>query len=675
MLLWRRLAWFFLLIAGPVAHAEERPDPNTLLTGALLAEGSPWDSPGTFKLDDIDKSLTLDLQREWTIRGLLLQADGDDIYFVEGCDDGVSWKALWRVPRFSGVPGLRTRTTVLAQAVRVRYVRIRPTLGDGAFAVSRFRIYESLPSPWPPALDESRSQLPLFPGLSADLLIQLRHGIAGLALAVLAWTAASRKDPIPRRGQRGVLGLVTLLSVLSFWNFLNFHHYSGLVHLQDAYHYFVGAKYFPEIGYTGLYECSAVAEVDDGRVEQVRERQLRDLATNLVIPARAIAVHGERCRAAFSAERWEAFRRDVRFFRDAMGDDAWLKSQLDHGFNATPVWILAGGRLANLAVASRASLVILSLIDILLLFVAWGLMRWAFGFEPACVATIFFCVNAFSRFAWTGGALLRYDWLLWAVAGVCFLRKERGLAAGAALGYSTALRIFPAFLLLGLAAGPLGRAVWHRSLTPLVRYRAIAIGLLLALVILIPLSVTATGHPRAWTEFADNTRRFLTTDAENLVGLPVLAAYQPSLRQEMTFDPLETDPLSEWSRSQAAARTRSVPLVVGLGLAYLAFLMWASFRQQDWVNAILGMGLVAILLRAANYYYSWLLLFGLLSEVSPGAGVGLAGLAWASDLAASAWPRYDERAVALSALAVVFVVAVMIRFAVRPHARPSDGGP
>ncbi len=477
---------------------------------------------------------------------------------------------------------------------------------------------------------------------------------------------------------RVLLGVATVLAALSFWNFLNFHYYGGAVHLWDAYHYYVGAKYFPEIGYSGLYECSALAEADDGGASALHERQMRDLSTNQLVPAESALARPERCRSAFSPGRWESFRSDVRFFRNAMGEADWSRSQTDHGFNATPVWILAGIALAGPTHASRGLLTILATLDMLLLAAAWLLIRWAFGFEPACVAALFFGLNAFARFAWTGGAFLRYDWLFWAIAGVCLLRRRRDASAGFALGYSAALRVFPAFLIAGLALGPLLAALRTRRLLPeVLRCRRFAAGLVLASVVLGVLSVTATGRPRAWSEFRENTRRFLTTEAENFMGLPVLAAFRPSLRQEMLVDYTQPDPLSAWTRTQNAVQSRMAPAVAGVALLYVLLLVKGSRGLPRWSLAVLGMGFAAIALRMANYYYSWLTLYALLWDLSPATGAALTGLAWASDLAAQAWPaHYDERAAAFSALAVAFVLGTAIRFAVRPPRQqkgPTEG--
>jgi hypothetical protein len=649
----------------PVA-ADDSPDAATMLTAPLLPEGTAWNDPRAYVIDGFGHPLLFDLRASRRIRAILLQADGNDVYFVETSGDLQSWRTIWRTPRYGGLPGLRTRSTLLPAAVEARFIRIRPTAGDGAFSVARLRIYDRLPSPWPPSLDDSGSRLPMFPFLSPEIVEQLRHAIGGLALMLLTWRVA-RGSLSGRvlRVWRSLLGAAALLAALSFSNFLNFHYYLGAVHLWDAYHYYVGAKYFPEIGYTGLYECSALAEADDGGADALRSRRMRDLSNNQLVPAESVLDHPERCRRAFSPGRWDGFRSDVRFFRNAMGEPAWSQSQTDHGFNATPAWILAGMALAGPTRASRGTVAALASLDVLVMVAAWLLIGWAFGFEAACVATLFFGLDAFARFAWTGGGFLRYDWLFWAVAGACFLRRGRDGTAGFALAYSAALRVFPALLIAGVGVGAIAEGLRTRRFGhELGRYRRFAAGVAVATIVLGTLSVTATGRPRAWSEFRDNTRRFLSTQAENFVGLPVLASYRPSLRQEMLVDPTQPDPMSNWARTQAALQSRMIPGVAAASLLYLLLLVKASRRVPAWAQAVLGMGFAAIALRMANYYYSWLTLFALLWELSPATGLALTSLAWASNLAADAWPaHYDQRAAAFSALAVAFVLGTVIRFA------------
>jgi hypothetical protein len=552
-------------------------------------------------------------------------------------------------------------------------------MGDGAYSVSRLRVYESLPSPWPPELDYSipGSRLPRFPALMPPVVAVAKDTLGALALMLLAWSAIAHRLGRARRAEvwrRSLLGLVAILSALSWWNFLNFH-YDNFVHYWDVYHYYVGAKYFPELGYTGLYECSAVADLDDG-VEEVRGREMRDLVTNTVVPTTSILAHPEVCRGRFSPERWALFRHDVGFFRSALGPAQWAQSQTDHGFNATPVWILAGSALANLGPASTAQVDRLASLDIGLLVALWALVFWSFGLEALSAAVVYWGLNSFSRFAWTGGAFLRYDWLFWTVASVCLLRLRRPALAGFAMAYASLLRIFPACLFAGLALKAVWEAIARRRFEPVLRLWRVALGAVVALAVLGAGSVTLTGRPGAWREFNDNTRRFLTTEAHNFIGLRVVAAYRPSMREELAWDPLKTDPFADWEASQAKAQRQARPGLIAASLAFAALIAAAARRREDWVAAILGMGLAPIALKLGHYYYSWPLIYGLLWPVCPPAGLGAVAVAWISNGVATVFPQYDERVVWLSLLVVVLVTLVTILLARARREEPaSDAQP
>jgi len=658
-----------LLATLAIAPNTAATDASSLLSGTLLPEGSSSDAPGVFTLRDQATPLAIDLRQPKIVRAILLQADANDVYFVEASSDGTSWNMLWRVPRVQGPPGLRTRTAVLSAPVTVQYLRVRVGLGDGSYAVSQLRVYESLPTPWPPVLDYSRpgARLPRFPWLTPPVIIAAKHALGTLALLLLGWSVVADRANRTRRSERwrrSLLGAVTLLSALSWWNFLNFH-YPGFVHHWDVYHYYVGAKYFRELGYTGLYECSAVADLDDG-FPQVRGREMRDLTTNQIVSTATALARPEACRARFAPQRWENFRHDVGFFRSALGPDQWAQSQVDHGLNATPVWILAGGALANLGPASATQVALLCSLDVGLLLALWALVGWCFGFEALCAALVYWSLNSFSRFAWTGGAFLRNDWLFWTVASVCMLRRKHSALAGFAMAYASLLRIFPAFLFAGLALKALGEAALSRRLDPLLRLRQLALGAVTATLLLVPASIWVTGRPAAWNEFRENTHRFLTTEAHNFIGLGVVASYRSSLRDELAWDPLKPDPFADWKAGQAEAARQARPGLWIAALAFSAVVAAAAIGRESWVAAILGMGLVSIALKLAHYYYSWPLLYGLLWSVCPQAGLGVVAVAWASNGIADVLPQYDQRAVWLSLLVVSFVTAVTILLARAP---------
>ena len=93
-----------------------------------------------------------------------------------------------------------------------------------------------------------------------------------------------------------VLGVFALLSYLSFKPF------SAQPNNWDMFHYYVGSKYFKEIGYTRLYACvtRAEAENEDTSVGHAAKRRIvRNLENNDLVPARTYFFDDTFCKARF----------------------------------------------------------------------------------------------------------------------------------------------------------------------------------------------------------------------------------------------------------------------------------------------------------------------------------------------------------------------------------------
>ncbi len=74
---------------------------------------------------------------------------------------------------------------------------------------------------------------------------------------------------------------------------------AGAIHYYDAFHYFMVAKYLPELGYSGLYDARVVAGRELGASASIA--RIRDLRS---YGARAVGdVDAETLRARFSKER------------------------------------------------------------------------------------------------------------------------------------------------------------------------------------------------------------------------------------------------------------------------------------------------------------------------------------------------------------------------------------
>ncbi|HKU44958.1 MAG TPA: discoidin domain-containing protein, partial [Polyangiales bacterium] len=258
-----------------------------------------------------------------------------------------------------------------------------------------------------------------------------------LALGILFWR---RQAP---RVFDASLAVVGLFSFFAWWN-LGHYHFDHYVHIWEHYHYIMGAKYGPELRYSRLYQCTAAADLSDGLTKQVTERKMRRIDTdNELGTTAAVIADPTICTKHFTPERWEQFRKDIRFFRSHFSSQRWDESQQDHGYNATPVWGIFGRFLADHTELTWDNIVKLGIIDSIFLVAMWLAVLWAFGWRAACVGLIYWGCNFPARFYWNGGSFLRYDWILWLVVGVCFLRKKHLALGGAALTYATLLRVFP----------------------------------------------------------------------------------------------------------------------------------------------------------------------------------------------------------------------------------------
>ena len=74
---------------------------------------------------------------------------------------------------------------------------------------------------------------------------------------------------------------------------------------------------------------------------------LTDLRTNRMTTAADVVAHPDRCRARFSGRALVRLQGDVAFFRARFPDADWQNVTTDHGFNASPVWLLIAHPLAG----------------------------------------------------------------------------------------------------------------------------------------------------------------------------------------------------------------------------------------------------------------------------------------------------------------------------------------
>jgi hypothetical protein len=663
------------VLAGrrPVASPGVRGNTALVTDGRVAEEGAPWNGPLAVVLEGLAASLTYDLGEAMAVRAIVVQADANDVYSVWGSLDGERFSILGWVEA-APARGLRTRTLLLGGRP-IRFLRFGEAVGDGAYSVSELAAFCDMGA-LPPALEVVREGSAPAPAAGAvhwtdQAAMQLAFVLAVLGVVLLSWGARLDREEgsaSRRRWRDRALAAAALAAVPVYFNFGAFH-FPGFVHYWDTFHYYVGAKYFRELSYQGLYDCVAVAEAaDPARRRSVELRKMTDLRTNELRTTENALADPERCRRRFAPERWAEFTRDVDFFRAHLPPALWDMAMTDHGFNATPVWTIAGAAIATRVPATERSVLLLALLDEAYFAGMLAVVWWAFGWRVLAVGLLVFATNFPSRFGWTGGAFLRWDWLFFLVASVCCLRKGRNLLGGLALGYSTLLRVFPGVALLGplLAFGFAARA--HGLVSEATRpYRRFALGVLLAGAVLVPASLWTAGGlaegTRVYAAFLNNSIKHVQTPLANYMGLRTVLAYRPSevarrLRDERFFAPWK-----RWSESRREALRQARPVYIAVVLGFLILLALAVRHVEPWMSLSLGSMLIAVGPELTCYYYSFILVVALLHARRDAVGPLLLGVTALSQAVALPpilgwliWP--DElytfvSAVTLAAFAVI----------------------
>ena len=509
--------------------------------------------------------------------------------------------------------------------------------------------------------------------------------VASAALACVLYERY-RGHPVSEDTRRFVALVLAAAAMLCYFNGFKYT-YPPYWHHSELFHYYMGAKYFPELRYDGLYRCTAVAQDQLGTVvwrqeatgqrlrldmsSEVRspERRIRNLgADNLLVPLGDVLEHPERCTAHFSPERWSAFKADVTFFRIVADTPYWEGMQQDHGYNPPPAWTVLGSFFSNLSPATVRTMQLLASLDLIYLAGAFAMIWWAFGWRVFAVAAIFLGCQAAAPASWTAGAFLRQDWLFYLVASACLARRRWFKLAGASIVYAGLLRIFPVLIVGGwltvAGANLIRRGRLARS------HRDVFVGGLVAAAIIVPLSVYVAGSTSYREFYAHTLRIHEQTPLTNHMGLPVLIsrAFAGSSRMASTADPKLADPFEVWKRGRAERYER----YRWLGFAVMAmsgvFFVWiVRGVRRLWVAGCLGQVFVVLGAQLTSYYYSFMVLSALLTGARRSLEVPLFAFVALSQLVFWMFAWNDDRYAALTLLSLLWCYGLVLAFRSRPQ--------
>ena len=481
-----------------------------------------------------------------------------------------------------------------------------------------------------------------------DLMFTLRLSLCMIGALLLMWEVRAWRmgSPFAERMKKRIAIGMTLLSFGAYFEFSNPKvRYGEYYHRHEFYHYYLGSKYSEELGYQRLYDCTLIAEVDNGRGSQVKTREFRDLSVNLIKKASDTYIinEPERCKKHFTSKRWEEFRTDVDWFYSSSRGSYWQRMQKDHGYNPPPVWTMGGKFFANMAPAGKDFFKILATIDIVLQGSALALLYWAFGWRAGATAAIFWGCNAAANFYWTGGAFLRMDWIFFLIASICLARKRFFFLAGVALMWCGLLRLFPLALYAGWSLMVLIYALKRILGRPSVdgktgflsyihpSHRRLIAGSVLAIAVLVPASMASTGGIQPYKEFFHHIQTHKKTPLTNHMGVPTILSHTWEGRMRFTKNTNLDDSFEEWKAGRNERKDKFKLLNIAIFCFFIAWLAWALRRTTlVWVGPVLSLPLIMIATDLTCYYYSMYMIAAVLVLQRRGIGVALLATGGAS---------------------------------------------
>ncbi|MBN2573647.1 MAG: hypothetical protein JXP73_03715 [Deltaproteobacteria bacterium] len=579
--------------------------PEMMTDGIGARDGDPEMGSRSAVLGSDAANLEWDLGAQRRVTAVLLQAGASARYRIELSPDGQAWSPLVEAAPLGG-PGLRTRVAKRLGG-RGRYLRLSARGQSRARAVAELQIFcrppaapplriraaETLSTPEAAALAQAWRGLVLLLPAGLALLLLLSHrpsptrdrlclaaaagaclvaltfaasdltlgaaatwgGIAAGAAALVALFRPRRGTaPAPPRLRCMSAALLVGLAAMAYSNYGRFAGYWS-VHYHDVLHYLLGAKYAPELRYDGLYACLLEANAGQRRWTSVMPAAVRDLRDGRMVRT-AETLARRPCRERFTAERWQAFGQDAAFFTGQLSPAGWVAVFADHGYNATPVWTWLWRPLFGAKTASIRQLERLAHVDEAACLAMGLLAIWAWG-PAGAAAALLFGLGWPWTYLWTGGGVGRSLWLVGLVAGLACAARRRFTIAGVALGFSSAVQLFPTLIL----AGPLWLA-WRRTGgADFAMARRMVLAASVAGSALVLLSFQTAG-PSLWVDFARNTARHLASDSVNRIGSSVVATGFGLPRQFGWCLSAATLAVWAWAASRAGDVARLLSLAV-----------------------------------------------------------------------------------------------------------------
>jgi len=462
-------------------------------------------------------------------------------------------------------------------------------------------------------------QSPLLAVNSTILWLKVMLSAAALILLYLRYRKGKTSKGSSTTYSFQTKALVVLAVVFSFAVFHNLGTFrgGGFVHSGDMFHYYLGTKYFKELGYSELYNAVLVADTEQGN-ELARIPFYTDLKTYQNTQRQKLLEDVDRVRSLFSQERWSAFKDDVTFFKSITGSPGspdLIFLLMDHGYNGSPVSTFILGNIANVVPVTQLQL--LAFLDVFLVLAMGALVFRTFGFEMGALFSVYFCVNVLNPYDFISGCFLRYDWLFFIVVAVCLLERGRYASSAFFLALATTIRIFPAVLFYGMAVIAFKQVRATGLVDAKLKRFILTAGVTGAVLFFLP-SVSLGSVVQPWKEFSEKIAFHDRGVYVNHLGLRGIALFEPSHLSLEGFveaykSSLSNDIVRNWQDVKEAEFQQKKPAILFASLLVLVGLTAVIWKRERETEAMLWpLLLVYAASYPAHYYYAFLCLFILL---------------------------------------------------------------
>lgn len=202
-------------------------------------------------------------------------------------------------------------------------------------------------------------------------------------------------------------------------------------------HYYLGAKYLPELGYFDLYRCLIKTQIEQGQAVNYPVRELSDYTFVAGSNLSSCPV------SHFSPERWQQFKQDSQFLINRGGEDFLSQAIQDKGFNPPPSWAAIAGPLANILPLHNVffSKIIFNL-DLFFVMLTGFIIWRSAGYRLALISLIL-TLGYFGTLGLLGNNFLQYAWLPLFAGAVSAWRSKRPALSGCLLACASGLQVFP----------------------------------------------------------------------------------------------------------------------------------------------------------------------------------------------------------------------------------------